>query len=279
MKLARILHNKVVYLARVEQSSCILLQQESNHPQADVLQEAIADQCDFQADGEKVDLQCVDVLAPVFHPSKVLALGLNYAEHVNEAKMDLPKSPILFSKMPSSIVGPNDPVCWKEADSNRVDYEAELAVIIGKEAFNLAEEDDPLRYIVGYTCSNDVSARDAQFKDKQWVRAKSFDTFCPLGPWIITPDDVPDPQNLSIRCEVAGEVLQDSSTHYMIFSIAEQIRYIANFMTLVPGDVILTGTPDGVGFARRPPIYLKEGDLMTVSIEGIGELSNRCNVE
>lgn len=279
MKLARILHNNAVYLVRIEQSNCILLQQESNHPQADVLQEAIADKCDFQSAGEQVDLASVKILAPVFHPSKVLALGLNYAEHVNEAKMELPESPILFSKMPSSIVGPDDVVRWRDSDSNRVDYEAELAVIIGKDAFRLTEDDNPLDYIAGYTCSNDVSARDAQFKDKQWVRAKSFDTFCPLGPWIITPDEIPDPQNLSISCEVAGEMLQDSSTKYMIFSVAEQIHYISQFMTLVPGDIILTGTPDGVGFARRPPIYLKEGDLMTVKVEGVGELSNPCVVE
>jgi 2-keto-4-pentenoate hydratase/2-oxohepta-3-ene-1,7-dioic acid hydratase in catechol pathway len=198
---------------------------------------------------------------------------LNYAEHADESDMDLPSAPLLFSKPATAIVGPDEPVRWAAADSSQADYEAELAVVIGTAASG--ELEDPLKHIFGYSCCNDFSARDAQFADGQWVRGKSFDTFFPIGPWIVTPDEFGDPQDHAIGIDVtdpSGETvrLQDSSTKHMIFEIADIVSYIARFITLEPGDVIATGTPDGVGFARTPPRYMDDGDVMTVWVEGIG---------
>ncbi len=206
-------------------------------------------------------------------PSKVLAIGLNYADHARESGMTPPKNPLIFVKTNNSICFDGDPITWAADDSAEVDYEAELAVVIGTRARRVSET-DALNYVFGYTCCNDVSARDAQFGDQQWVRGKSFDTFCPLGPAIVTADEIPDPQALRIACRVNGEPLQDSTTSEMIFGVAELIAYCSRFMTLEVGDIIATGTPFGVGFSRQPPIFLKDGDVCEVEIEKIGVLTN-----
>ena len=211
-------------------------------------------------------------------PSKVLAIGLNYRDHAGEQNVEPPPAPLIFVKTNNSICYDGDPIRWAGADSSQVDYEAELAVIIGTRARRVSEA-DALNYVFGYTCCNDVSARDAQFGDKQWVRGKSFDTFCPLGPAIVTADEIPDPQALAIKCRVNGETLQDANTSQMIFGVATLISYCSRFMTLEVGDMIATGTPSGVGFARTPPIYLKDGDVCEIDIEKIGVLTNPVVVD
>lgn len=284
MKLARVRHDGRIHLARVDADGAqvTLLGEESAHPRADVMIDAILAGGDFAAGGTTVALADVTLLAPVTKPGKIIAIGLNYAEHADESAMDLPSEPLLFSKPASAIVGPGEPVRWRGVDCSQPDYEAEMAIVIGATASGAVV--DPLSHIFGYTCCNDFSARDAQFADGQWVRGKSFDTFCPLGPWLVTPDEFGDPQDHAIGIDVtdpAGttERLQDGHTKHMIFGVAELITYIARFITLEPGDVIATGTPDGVGFARTPPRYMGDGDVMTVWIDGIGELTNPCVVD
>ena len=185
--------------------------------------------------------------------------------------MALPERPLLFSKWPNTLIGPGDPIVLP-AISNEVDYEAELGVVIGRRASRVAQ-DDALSYVRGYVCANDVSARDVQFGDGQWARGKSLDTFCPVGP-LVPASEVPDPQALRIRAILNGRTLQDSNTRQMIFSVAEVIAFISQAITLEPGDLILTGTPAGVGFARKPPIYLRPGDEITIEIDGVGALTN-----
>ena len=282
MKLAQVRHEDVVHLARIEGDDAVLIAVESDHPRADVMIDSIMNGTDLNAEGVRVPLAEVTLLAPVTHPGKIIAVGLNYSEHADESEMELPSAPLLFSKPATAIVGPNEPVRWSAADCSQADYEAELAVVIGITASG--EVSDPLSHVFGYSCCNDFSARDAQFADGQWVRGKSFDTFFPIGPWIVTSDEFGDPQDHAIGIDVtdpAGDTLrlQDGNTKHMIFGIAEIIAYIARFITLEPGDVIATGTPDGVGFARTPPRYMVNGDVMTVWIDGIGELTNPCVVD
>jgi 2-keto-4-pentenoate hydratase/2-oxohepta-3-ene-1,7-dioic acid hydratase in catechol pathway len=175
------------------------------------------------------------------------------------------------------VIGPGEAIRWSAGQSTQVDYEAELAVVIAAETRDVAV-DDALGHVLGYTCCNDVSARDAQFSDGQWSRSKSFDTFCPLGPWLVTADEIPDPQSLPITCRVNGTTLQESSTAEMIHGVAALISYLSRFSTLRAGDVIATGTPAGVGFARTPPIFLADDDVVEVEIGGIGVLRNPCIV-
>jgi 2-keto-4-pentenoate hydratase/2-oxohepta-3-ene-1,7-dioic acid hydratase in catechol pathway len=215
------------------------------------------------------------LLAPVPRPGKVVAIGRNYREHADEEGVDPPSAPLVFSKWPSSIVGHGADITWDPELTQQVDYEAELAVVIGRPARNVSES-DALDHVLGYTCLNDVSARDVQFGDGQWVRGKSLDTFCPMGPVLVTADELPDPQDLAISCRVGEEVLQDSRTSRMYFSVAEIISYLSRSFTLEPGDVIATGTPGGVGVFRDPPRFLGEGDRVTVEIERIGRLDNTC---
>jgi 2-keto-4-pentenoate hydratase/2-oxohepta-3-ene-1,7-dioic acid hydratase in catechol pathway len=207
----------------------------------------------------------VRLLAPIPKPGKVVCVGQNYMDHCREQGVEPPERPILFAKFNNAVIGPGVPVRMP-ALSEQIDYEAELAFAIGRTASNVSER-DALDYLAGYLCLNDVSARDIQFADKQWTRGKSFDTFCPMGPWLVTPDEIPDPQALGIRCLVNGEVLQDSNT-------SEILSYISRSITLEPGDVITTGTPNGVGVFRKPPRFLRSGDTVTVSIEGVGELTS-----
>jgi len=217
----------------------------------------------------------VTPLAPVPNPSKVVAIGLNYMDHCREQNIEPPKAPVVFAKFPSAVVGPGAAIRWDPALTRQVDYEAELAVVMGRTARRVSAA-KALGYVAGYTICNDVSARDLQFGDGQWVRGKSLDTFCPLGPWLVTRDEIPDPHNLAIRCTVNDVVLQDSTTAEMIFRVDQLIEFISHAFTLLPGDVIVTGTPDGVGVFRSPQVFLKDGDVVTVEIEGLGQLTNHC---
>lgn len=228
----------------------------------------------FEAErGEEVGpLGHVTLLPPLAGARKVVCVGLNYRDHAEEAGMPIPETPLLFSKFDNALVGHGDTVLIPTF-TKEVDYEAELGVVIGKRAAAVDPE-DALDYVLGYTCLNDVSARDLQFADGQWFRGKSLDTFCPIGPWIVTTDEIPDPQSLGIRCLVNGQLLQDSSTQRMIKSVAEIVSFISQGITLEPGDLIATGTPAGVGFKRTPPIYLQPGDVVRVEIDGIGVLEN-----
>jgi 2-keto-4-pentenoate hydratase/2-oxohepta-3-ene-1,7-dioic acid hydratase in catechol pathway len=211
-------------------------------------------------------------IARPFLPGNVICVGLNYREHVREGGAEVPQRPLLFAKLTTAMIGPGDPIIIPP-DTNEVDYEAELAVVIGRRCRG-ASVDEALDYVAGYTCMNDVSARDFARADGQLVRAKSQDTFGPFGPYLVTRDEIPDPQALTIRCSVNGQVLQDSSTGDMIFPVRELIAFISRGITLVPGDVISTGTPPGCGFGRKPPVFLKPGDEVVVDIDGIGRLLN-----
>lgn len=219
-----------------------------------------------------------DLLAPVPSTRQIIAIGRNYVDHTSEQGAVPPGSPLVFAKFPSSIASPGADVVWSRAVTDMVDYEAELGVVIGSTARNVTVE-RALDHVFGYCCVNDVSARDLQVGDGQWVRSKSLDTFCPFGPVLVTADEVGDPQSLDIVCTVNGEVRQSSNTSQMFFSVAEIIAHCSRTMTLQPGDLITTGTPGGVGMFQDPPRLLSDGDEMIVEIEGLGRLVNRCRVD
>lgn len=226
---------------------------------------------------EHYPLSQVKLSAPI-RPGKIIAIGRNYAEHAAELNHDIPPAPIIFAKFPSSIIGHGEAIAWKASITEKVDWEGELAVVIGKQARNVTEA-DAYKHVFGYTIANDISARDLQLeKDSQWTRGKSLDTFCPMGPFIITRDEVPDPHKLTVKTIVNGEVVQEAGTDTMMFKIPTLISYCSQMFTLEPGDIILTGTPPGVGHGRKPPQYLKDGDTVVVEISGIGELSNPCKI-
>src|SRR5687767_6329405 len=210
--------------------------------------------------------------APVPRPGKVICIGLNYRDHAAESNMPLPEKPVVFSKFSTAVVAPGEPVVLP-ARSQQVDYEAELAIVIGRHAKNVSA-DQAYDYVLGYTAFNDVTARDLRFADGQWQRGKSCDTFAPMGQVIVTTDVITDPHKLSIRLTLNGQTMQNSNTDQLIFSVPQLIEFISESITLEPGDVIATGTPPGVGFARTPPVFLKPGDEMEVLIEGIGGLGN-----
>jgi len=215
------------------------------------------------------------LLAPVA-PSELLCIGLNYRQHAIETNKPIPEFPVLFMKGINAAQHPGDPIVLPRAlRSDEVDYEAELAVVIGKTCKNVPRE-RALDYVLGYTCANDVSARDWQGRwgGGQWCRGKTFDTFAPLGPCLVTPEDVPDPNALRLRCIIDGEVLQDSTTADMIFDVPRLIEFLSGSTTLYPGAVILTGTPSGVGMARTPPRWLRPGDTVIIEIEAVGRLAN-----
>jgi 2-keto-4-pentenoate hydratase/2-oxohepta-3-ene-1,7-dioic acid hydratase in catechol pathway len=224
---------------------------------------------------EVVDLEAVSWAPAVSRPSKIIAIGLNYRDHAEEGKAELPKTPLVFAKFPNSLAAHQQAIRWDAEVTKKVDFEAELAVIVGRR-ISCCSEAEAAGAVFGYACANDVSARDLQFGDGQWVRGKSLDTFCPLGPWIVTADDIPDPQNLDISCRVNGQLMQSSNTGQMIFPVAFLVSFLSRHFTLFPGDVILTGTPSGVGVFREPSVYLQDGDQVSVSIENIGTLVNRC---
>ena len=227
---------------------------------------------------DMVPLQDARLHAPIQRPAKLIGIGLNYSDHAEETGADIPEKPIVFGKYSNSVVGPNEAIRIPEI-TEQVDYEAELAVIIGRAARNVSEE-EALDYVFGYTNANDVSSRDLQFSEGgQWTRSKSIDTFCPIGPCIVTKDEVPDPQNLSIRATLNGEVVQDGHTSKMIFSVAQIVSFLSSGMTLEPGDVIITGTPPGVGMARDPQLWMKPGDEVIIEVEGLGALTNPVEAE
>lgn len=211
-------------------------------------------------------------LLPIARPGKIVCVGLNYRDHATESELELPQRPLLFAKWQTSLIGPGEPIVLPPA-SKEVDFEAELGVVIGERARGVTV-DQALDHVAGYICVNDVSARDVQMGDGQWTRGKSFDTFCPVGPAMVPAAAIPDPQDLAIRCLVNGEALQDSSTAEMVFGVAEVIAFVSEAVTLEPGDLIATGTPAGVGFARKPPVFLADGDDVVVEIEAIGTLTN-----
>ena len=210
--------------------------------------------------------------APVPRPGKVVCIGMNYRDHAREIGLGLPNALTIFSKFSSCVIAPGEPVVMP-AGSAQVDYEAELAVVMGRRATQVAA-DRAYEYVLGYTAFNDVTARDFQFGDLQWQRGKSCDTFAPIGPSIVTTDEIPDPHTLRITLTLNGTVMQDSNTGRLIFRVPELIEFITRTITLEPGDVIATGTPAGVGFARKPPVFLETGDVMEVGIERIGLLGN-----
>ena len=228
---------------------------------------------DYQVTDQKADV--AKLLAPV-DPRAILCIGLNYKFHAEESGMAIPENPVLFMKSPGAVQNPGDPILLPtHLKSNSVDYECELAIIIGKKATNVSKE-DAFDYILGYTCANDVSARDWQRNGGggQWCRGKTFDTFCPLGPVLVTPDELPNPNALKIKTILNGEAVQDWNTNDMIFDVPTLIAFLSADTTLLPGTVILTGTPQGVGMARKPPLWMKTGDSVTIEIEGIGSLTN-----
>jgi 2-keto-4-pentenoate hydratase/2-oxohepta-3-ene-1,7-dioic acid hydratase in catechol pathway len=228
---------------------------------------------DFKVTSRAADTK--KLLAPIV-PTAFLCIGLNYRRHAEEGNAPIPKWPVLFMKSPGAVQNPADPIFLPtRLKSNEVDYECELAVVIGKPCKNVSKE-RALDYVLGYTCANDVSARDWQkeFGGSQWCRGKTFDTFAPLGPWLVTRDAIPNPNALGIKTVLNDEVMQDWNTNDMIFDVPTLITFLSGSTTLLPGTVILTGTPHGVGMARKPPVFLKAGDMITIEIENIGALTN-----
>ncbi len=211
--------------------------------------------------------------APLSAPSKIACVGLNYHDHCRETGMEPPERPLIFAKFSSSLTGPDSAIEWPEGLTSQVDWEAELAVVIGRR-IKAVSESEALEAVFGYTAANDVSARDLQFSDQQWVRGKSLDTFCPVGPVVVTPDEFGDPQDKRLLARVNGETMQDSTTGEMIFGVAEIVSFLSHACTLEPGDLILTGTPWGVGGFRDPPIFLAPGDTVEIEVEGVGVLNN-----
>ena len=226
----------------------------------------------LKSDSDALPLSNVHLDCPV-GSRKIVAVGLNYKDHAIEAGLKIPSAPLCFAKFTSSLSGPFDPI-QLPAEGAQVDFEGELGVIIGRKARRIAE-DDALHHVAGYVVFNDVSDRRSQFDDGQWTRGKSCDTFAPTGPFLVTAEEVPDPGSLRIMTRVNGQIMQDSNTDQLIFSVPKLVSYFSCSFTLYPGDLIATGTPSGVGFSRTPPIYLKEDDLVEVEIERIGCISNR----
>jgi 2-keto-4-pentenoate hydratase/2-oxohepta-3-ene-1,7-dioic acid hydratase in catechol pathway len=224
-------------------------------------------------DAERIPLAEVQLLAPVLKPGKILCIGLNYRDHAIESGMELPRVPTVFLKLPSAVTGPDTDIVLPR-QSAQPDYEAELAAVIGPAGRDIAPEDWE-RHVAGYTILNDVSARDIQLATSQWTLGKSFDTFCPIGPAVVTTDEIRNPHALDIRLSIGGEVLQRSNTRELIFKLPELIAYISSIVPLEPGDMISTGTPAGVGLGRKPQRWLQAGEQIEIAVEGLGTLRNR----
>ncbi|XP_035674731.1 fumarylacetoacetate hydrolase domain-containing protein 2-like [Branchiostoma floridae] len=248
------------------------------------------DMCDFLAagqtalEGAKSALEAgqhilprdqIHLTSPVPNPGKVICVGMNYKDHCLEQNAPIPEEPIYFSKFGNSITGPEDDIIHPE-NSDEVDWEVEMVVVIGKQGKDIKEE-EAYDYVAGYTVADDVSARDWQMRKngRQWLLGKTFDTFCPLGPAIVTKDEIPDPHALGLRCRVNGKTVQDSSTEQLVFKVPTLVAWISRIVTLSPGDVILTGTPPGVGVFRKPPVFLKRGDVVECEVDGIGTIRNK----
>uniref|UniRef100_A0A8B9RRV7 Fumarylacetoacetate hydrolase domain containing 2A n=1 Tax=Accipiter nisus TaxID=211598 RepID=A0A8B9RRV7_9AVES len=228
----------------------------------------------LESSQHRLPRETVRLLAPVGDPEKVICVGLNYCDHCLEQNVKIPREPIIFNKFPSTIIGPFDDIVHPE-ESSEVDWEVELAAVIGKKGRHI-EESSALDHVVGFTVANDVSARDWQMRNgRQWLLGKTFDTFCPLGPALVTKEAVADVHNLRIRCSVNGQLMQDSSTSQLIFRLPKLISWVSRFVTLVPGDILLTGTPPGVGAFQKPPVFLKRGDEVQCEIEELGTICNK----
>jgi 2-keto-4-pentenoate hydratase/2-oxohepta-3-ene-1,7-dioic acid hydratase in catechol pathway len=221
-------------------------------------------------EGDPLPLASLELLAPVPRPGKIVCVGRNYVAHAQERGFDAPPEPILFAKWANSVAGPGATV-HVPPQTEQADWEAELGVVIGSRCAQVPVE-RALEHVAGYTCVNDLSARDLQNRVSQWTRGKAIDGFLPMGPWLVTPDEVGDPQELAVRCRVNGETMQDGHTSLMIWTVAELISFISETITLEPGDVLATGTPAGIGAARTPPIFLRDGDVVEVEIERVGRL-------
>ena len=230
-------------------------------------------------DRKKIKLKDAKHCAPIKTPAKIVAIGLNYIDHCHESGLAVPEKPVVFTKHTNTITGPNDDVCWRTEITTEVDYEVELGVIIGKKTSRVSRE-DALEHVFGYSVVNDVSARDLQLGGGagQWDLGKSLDTFCPWGPVIVTRDEIPDPQNIDVRLRLNGEIRQESNTRNMIFSVANLVSYLSQYMTLIPGDLIATGTPPGVGMGMDPKSYMTDGDICETEIDGIGTLRNKMRI-
>jgi 2-keto-4-pentenoate hydratase/2-oxohepta-3-ene-1,7-dioic acid hydratase in catechol pathway len=222
-------------------------------------------------------LASVKLCAPIPAPPKILCMGLNYRDHAAETHLELPKYPVFFPKYDNTVIGSGDDIVIPK-NTTKPDFEAEFGFVIGKRARHIKAE-EWRDHVFGYMNCNDVSARDFQMAVSQWTMGKNFDTFAPMGPWIVSADEIEDPHNLNITLTINGETMQNSNTRELIFKIPETVEFLSNVMTLEPGDVILTGTPAGVGLSRKPPRWLKPGDEVIVSVEGLGELRNRCVAE
>ena len=242
-------------------------------PRAATLAEAIERLMDGGDPRVAAELVADPALGPPLIPGKIVAVGLNYRDHADESGVEAPSSPLLFAKYPSSVVGPGDAIVVDPEVTARADWEVELAVVIGRRMKDVSA-DEALDYVLGYTAANDVSARDLQFGDGQWTRGKSLDTFCPLGPVIVTPDELGPTDDLRLTTKVNGETMQDDSTNNMIFGVPEILAHCSRHFTLEPGDTILTGTPPGCGEFMDPPRFLSAGDIVEIAVQGIGTISN-----
>jgi len=239
-----------------------------------LIKSGIANATEAAAAARAIPLSEITLLAPIPRPGKIVAVGLNYLDHCQEQGLTPPERPTIFTKFSTAVTHPGGEIRWDPTLTQMVDYEAELAIVIGKRAYRVSEA-DAYDYVAGYTCLNDVTARDLQRLDKQWVRGKSLDTFAPMGPLMVTVDDLPDPHDLAIRCWVNGELRQQSNTNQLIHTAPKLIAFCSQAFTLEPGDIITTGTPGGVGLFHQPPVFLKPGDEILVEIENIGQLKNR----
>ena len=273
--------DRKIYFARVEDDVAVPIGRAYERPGLDPLRELIARGRDPRRApriARAFPLKRAKFAPVVTAPQKIIAIGLNYRNHARETGMRVPPVPMSWCKYTSSLLGHGETIRYRKADSAQVDYEIELAFVIGRRARNVAPK-QALRHVFGYTICNDVTARDEQFAEGQFCRAKSFDTFTPLGPWIVDAEELGDPQKLRLQTRVDGAVVQDETTADMIFPCAELVAYLSRYMTLEPGDVVATGTPAGVGFKRNPPVYLTHGAIVECEIERIGRLRNRVRVD
>ncbi len=275
MKLARVLVDGSAVLARLDGELLVPIHAGPGREWLAWSSEQVAGRA---AIGPAVPLDRAVFLPAADTPEKIIAVGLNYHDHAQESSLELPSAPLLFTKTNNTLLGHGATIHCPSDLTTETDYEAELALVIGRQASRVSKA-DALDHVFAYTVANDVSARDAQFADGQWMRGKSFDTYCPIGPFLTLADTAPDVTDLRITTRLNGVVMQDDTTRSMIFDPAHLVSYISRFLTLVPGDVILTGTPSGVGFARDPAVYLKHDDVIEVEIEGLGTLRNPVSTE
>ncbi|WP_084963920.1 fumarylacetoacetate hydrolase family protein [Thermoactinospora rubra] len=277
MRIARVRRGDgKIFVARVQDGLAVPVAEQRPAFMADALRDLIADGAaiaTLEPVAPALPLAEVTLLSPLAAPQKIVCIGLNYADHIRETGLEAPQRPLAFVKTAHTLAGPYEEIVIPEGATGQLDWEAELAVVIGSAARDVSPA-RALEHVFGYTAANDLSARDAQFADGQWFRGKNFDGFCPLGPWIVTPDELGDPHSLAVGARVNGETVQDGSTKEMIFGVGEIVSYLSRYLTLHPGDVIATGTPHGVGMGRSPQLWLKDGDVVEVEIEGIGTLRN-----